>query len=339
MVDVSEIEKRIDRVITSAIPVNTHLGGIDPKDYGQVMEFAKTMATARHSIPQWLRGSVGDCLAICSRALRWGFDPYFVAEKSFLMEGKSGTKVGYESQLIHAIVEALAPLKGRLRHRYEGEDDATVCIVWGTFKGEDSPHEYISVPLGKRIKDIGQSDRGNFRGSPMWLQKPRLQLFYDASRDWARINCPDVLAGVYAREELTEMEPVDVTPKDDLAERLKATRARFAAGERGFDADHVAKTASARSIIEGEINSDPPTEEAVNVDNAERSGDEPGAEGGGGGAASAADDTADQGGGADVRGAGGEDGGEPVGHEAEEAQAGEGDSPDDKPASKKGRRR
>lgn len=319
MVDVSEIERRIDRVVTSAIPVNTHLGGVDPKDYGQVMEFAKTMATAKHSIPQWMRGSPGDCLACCSRALRWGMDPYFVADKSFLMEGKSGTKVGYESQLIHAVVEALAPLKGRLRHRYEGEGDDLVCIVWGTFKGEDTPHEYPSVTLGKRIKDIGKSDRGNFRGSPLWLQKPRLQLFYDASRDWARQNCPDVLAGVYAREELLDMEPVDVTPKNELAERLKATRAMFASGERGFDADHVAKTAAARSIIDGEINSDPPKEEKINGDNAEGSGDESPAEGRGGGAASGADDTADQAGGADVRGAGGEDGREPVGHEAEEA--------------------
>jgi len=339
MVDVSEVEKRIDRVITSAIPVNKNLGGIDPENWGQVMEFAKTMATARHSIPQWLRGSVGDCLAICSRSMRWGMDPYFVAEKTYLMEGKGGTKIGYESQLIHAVVEALAPIKGRLRHEITGEGDERRCEVWATFKTEDSPHRFKSETLGKRIKDIGTNDRGNFRGSPLWLTKPDVQLFYDASRDWARINCPDVLAGVYSRDELIDMEPVEVTPKDDLAERLKATRARFAAGERGFDADHVAKTASARSIIEGEINSDPPTEEAVNVDNAERSGDEPGAEGGGGSAASAADDTADQGGGADVRSAGGEDGGEPVGHEAEEAQASEGDPADDKPAPKKGRRR
>jgi hypothetical protein len=215
------------------------------------------MATCRAGIPQWLRGSIGDCLMICTRALRWGMDPFFVAEKSFAMQNKSGeVRVGWESQLVHAVIESLAPLKGRLRHEFRGEGDNTVCVVYGTFKGEDRPHEYVSEPLGKRIKDIGRSDKGNFRGSPLWLQKPRVQLFYDASRDWARINCPDVLAGVYTKDELPDHEPVDVTPKlEGLAQRLKDAKAAGARG--GFDADYVAREAAERSsIIEGEVDSD-----------------------------------------------------------------------------------
>jgi len=278
--DVAEIEKRIDRAITSTIPVNTNLGGIDPKDYGQVMEFAKTMSTCKAGIPQWLRGSPGDCLMICSRAMRWGMDPYFVAEKSYLMVNQrtNESRVAWESQLIHAVIEALAPLKGRLRHRYEGEGDDTICIVWGTFKGEDTPHEYTSVPLGKRVKDIGRSEKGNFRGSPLWLQKPRVQLFYDACRDWARINCPDVLAGVYTQDELVDMEPVDVTPSSnkvtELANRLRdANKTHAAGGGRGFDAEHVNREASARnSIIEGEIISDVAEQKEAKD---ERSNDEP----------------------------------------------------------------
>lgn len=279
MVDVSLIEARIDRAITAGIPISTSLGGIDVKDYGQFMELAKTMATAKHSIPQWLRGSPGDCLMIWQRAHRWGMDPYFVAEKSYLMiNPRTGeSKVGWESQLIHAVIEAMAPLKGRLRHRYEGEGDNIVCIVSATFKGEDSPHEYRSEPLGKRIKDIGTSEKGNFRGSPLWKQKPRVQLFYDASRDWARINCPDVLAGVYSQDELADMEPVDVTPTNALppesksaalSKRLRDANAKHATS-RGLDVDHVVRETSKKStIIEGEINSDP-VKEVKNVDSDE----------------------------------------------------------------------
>ena len=261
MVDVSEIERRVDRAVTATIPISVKLGGIDPENYGQVMEFAKAMSTCRAGIPAWLRGSVGDCLMICTRALRWGMDPFFVGEKSFAMQNKSGeVRVGYESQLVHAVIEALAPLKGRLRHEYRGEGDDTVCVVYGTFKGEDKPHEYISEPLGKRIKDIGRSQQGNFRGSPLWLQKPRVQLFYDASRDWARINCPDVLAGVYTRDELPDHEPVDVTPTpgpskaEALAQRLKDAKAKHAE-RKGFDAEHIAREAKASSIVEGEATS------------------------------------------------------------------------------------
>jgi RecT family len=253
MVDISEIERRVDRAVTAAIPVSVKLGGIDPENYGQVMEFAKAMSTCRAGIPAWLRGSIGDCLMICTRALRWGMDPFFVAEKSFAMESKSGeVRVGYESQLVHAVIESLAPIKGRLRHEYRGEGDDTVCVVYGTFKGEDTPHEYISEPLGKRIKDIGRSQQGNFRGSPLWLTKPRVQLFYDASRDWARINCPDVLAGVYTKDELPDHEPVDVTPSKLEALQQKLRNAREATVSRGFTADGA--TNARNSVVEGEAN-------------------------------------------------------------------------------------
>jgi hypothetical protein len=273
MVDVTEIEKRVDRAVTASIPVAVNLGGINPENYGQVMEFAKTMATCRAGIPDWLRTSVGDCLMICTRAMRWGMDPFFVAEKSYLMVGKGGaTKIGYESQLVHAVIESLAPLKNRLRHEIVGDGDDRRCRVWGTFKGEDAPHIFLSEPLGKRIKDIGRSDAGHFRGSPLWLQKPEVQLFYDASRDWARLNCPDVLAGVYTRDELPDMEPVDVTPKpsrtQEMAERLRNAKKASARGDRGFDHAHVEnEVRNGSTVIDESVNHDATTEAVHERDN------------------------------------------------------------------------
>jgi hypothetical protein len=340
MVDVAEIERRVDRAITSAIPISVKLGGIDPENYGQVMEFSKAMATCRAGIPQWLRGSVGDCLMICTRALRWGMDPFFVAEKSYAMQNKSGeVRVGYESQLVHAVIEALAPLKGRLRHRFEGEGDDTVCIVSGTFKGEDAPHEYTSEPLGKRVKDIGRNEKGNFRGSPLWLQKPRVQLFYDASRDWARINCPDVLAGVYTRDELPDHEPVDVTPDsgkktDALMQRLKEGREKHA-DHRGFDAEHVAREATLSSVIEGSTNSG----EAEQGENDERV-NEPDVEGRQADAGDRPDGDRNEDRGEVAVGDDREVGGEPAGQQAEDEDQGKEDTfpPDRTPAKPKGKR-
>jgi hypothetical protein len=280
MIDVSEIEKRVDRAVTAAIPMNVSMGGVQLASYVQMMELAKTMATCRAAIPAWLRASVGDCLSIWQRAARWGLDPYFVAEKSYMMTNRQTgeTKIAFESQLIHAVIESLAPLKGRLRHKIVGTGDERYCEVWGTFKGEDAPHIFKSETLGKRVKDIGKSEKGYFRGSPLWLQKPEVQLFYDASRDWARINCPDVLAGVYTRDELTDHDPVDVTPSpapSTLAERLRAAKDQHA-GDRGFDADHikneVAKNGS--TVIDGSANSDAANEETGNEPDNERDMDQ-----------------------------------------------------------------
>jgi hypothetical protein len=256
MVEIAEIERRIDRAVTATIPIATgSISGFKPENYLHLQEFAKTMATCKASIPAWLRGSIGDCLAITNRATRWGLDPFFVAEQSYMMTNtKTGeVTVGYQSQLIHAIVESLAPLKGRLRHKIIGEGDDRCCKVWGTFEKETEPHEFTSEPLGKRIKDIGRSANGNFRGSPLWLQKPNVQLFYDASRDWARLHCPDVLGGVYSRDELPDHEMVDVTPPPskiaELVQRLKDSNLKDA---KGFDPERVAREMQASETQKGE---------------------------------------------------------------------------------------
>lgn len=253
MIDIDKIEQRIDRAITASMPlVVGNARGLIPQTMGEAMECAKLMSLSGAAVPKYLRGNPGTCLAISLRAYRWQIDPFYVAEKSYLMFNPKTQedKIGYESQLIHTVIETCAPIKGRLRHEILGEGDERCCKVWATFKTETEPHIFTGETLAKRIKDIGVSERGNFKGSPLWHAKPGVQLFYDASRDWARLFCPDVLAGAYARDELADMEPVDVTPKaalDQLAQRLKDAKAGHATS---FDAGEIARAAT--SIIEGD---------------------------------------------------------------------------------------
>lgn len=237
--DIAKIEDRIDRVAASATEVNMDLGGIRLADMGQVMELAKLMSIAKEAVPPHCQGEPGVCLAICSRALRWGMDPFAVAEKSYVVDNRGTKRLAYESQLVHAVIEAHAPLQGRLRRRYEGEGPDRVCIVWGTFKGETEPHEHRSPPL----KDLhpGYKEGTKFvKGSQLWDDKPDVQLFYDTSRDWARLYCPEVLLGVYARDEFPDADPTpagkarDVTPKPaSVKDRLPG------ASKKGFDEDRV----------------------------------------------------------------------------------------------------
>jgi RecT family len=263
MIDVAEIEKRVDRAITQTVPVHRSIAGVSAENLGQLTEMAKLMSVSKTAVPPYLRANPGDCLAIILRALRWQMDPFFVAEKSYAVSKGGVVSVAFESQLIHAVVETLAPLKGRLRHEIIGEGDQRRCKVWGTFKGETKPHEFTSETLGKRIEDIGFREKENldqdgnkttasvFKGSPLWLTKPEVQMFYDASRDWARLYCPAVLGGAYSRDEL-DVEPVDITPKplDDLAQRLRDAKKARVDQERGFDVAHVERVGA--SIIAGD---------------------------------------------------------------------------------------
>ena len=244
MIDVTEIEKRVDKAIAAPVPVNADLGGVRLENLGQVMEFAKLMSLSGVAVPKWLRGNPGGCLAICSRALRWGMDPFAVAEQSYQAIGKGGIEhLGFMSQLIHAVITANAPLKGRLRSEIIGTGDDRRCKVWGTFRGETKPHEYTSETLGKKIAAIGVNDKGELKGSPLWRTDPDVQLTYSAVRQWCRLHSSETILGVYAPDEL-ESEPVDDVVSS-LSQRLRDAK-MASVGARGFDVAHVA------SVIEGE---------------------------------------------------------------------------------------
>lgn len=209
------IESSIDRTRANAMTIAG--GTVACKDMGDVMEFAKLMSVSGQAIPPHLRGQPGFCLAICIQAMEWRFSPFSVANKSYVVNDR----VSYESQLIHAVIEQRAPIIGRLRHSFSGKDSTRRCKVWAFVEGEEGPLEYESPEI-QTIK---------IKNSPLWLSKPDLQLYYNASRDWARVYFPDVILGVYSED---EMEDIKVD-KVEAAKRIVARRNEADAEESDFD--------------------------------------------------------------------------------------------------------
>ncbi len=239
------VEGRIERAVndkTSSVAVKGAMGSIALDDMVKVIEAAKLMSAAGPMLPPWLQGNVGGCWAIIIRAMELGFcSPLTLANWTYVADNRGVQTLGYESQFYHAIVEAKAPIKDRLVARYEGSGDETVCIVSATFRGETVPREWppkevrSQFTLGKLRPP--KNEYGKIKGSPLWERKAPLQLFYDMSRDWARVYCPDILGGVYAADEVAEIEPRastvrDVSPK--LTERLRGLDGEGFAGERSI---------------------------------------------------------------------------------------------------------
>ena len=311
MVEVSEIEKKIDRAIAAPIVINAELGGIALETMGQMMEFAKLMSVSGSAVPKYLRGNPGGCLAICSRALRWHMDPFAVAEKSYQVINKGEERIAFEAQLVHAVITALAPLKARLRYEIVGTDDERRCKVWGTFKGEHEPHVYTSETLGKIKANRPKRREGDgYGGSPLWDSTPEVQLAYSAVRQWCRLFSSETLLGVYSRDELEDDGPVDVTPITSLANRLRDAKKAHAGEGRGFDAAHVAQAGA--SVIEGEATN--PADKEANDDGEQQRGvDEPHGDGRADQPEHRGDDTHDEGGRGQAGGSDQEVRGEPAG--------------------------
>jgi hypothetical protein len=246
--DLERIEEKIDRAEAGSIQINTEIGGgLKLQSMAEAFELSKLMSLSGAAVPKFLRGNPGGCLAIILRALRWGFDPFFVAEKSYLVNNKGEEKIAFEAQILHAVIEAHAPVVGRLRCRYAGEGDERTCTIYGQPKAEVDPLEYTTPTLGKLKAARGVNDYGKLKGSPLYENDPDQQLWYFGVRSWARKYYPDILGGVYTPGELGGDAAKDVTERPSLKDRLRAKRHATGEAKRGFDAENTERAITAAS--------------------------------------------------------------------------------------------
>jgi hypothetical protein len=248
-------EGKIEKVMTdrtAMVQLSEVYGGLHFENALQMADTAKLMATAGDMLPPWLQGNVGGCWGILLLADELRVSPLRLAAMTYLVENKGVRQVAFMSNYYHSIIEARAPIKGRLQVRYEGEGDARKCFVSATFKGETAPREWPPKDSGEQYTlgklRPGLNDRGSRKGSPLWDTKPDLQMFYAISRDWARVFCPDIIAGIYARDELPdaidvtpERQARDVTPK--LRERLRGPVGEGLGPDMAADIDAALKSA------------------------------------------------------------------------------------------------
>ncbi|MEM1040832.1 MAG: recombinase RecT [Pseudomonadota bacterium] len=226
------VERYDGGISTTAVGISAGPAGskLAPANLAEVVKFAQLMSEGGVAIPGHLRGQAGACMAITIQAMEWEMSPFAVASKSYVVNDK----IAYEAQLIAAVVNTRSGIKGRLRYRYEGEGDDLVCFCEGDIDGETLPYE--SPPKGTIHP----------QNSPLWKTDPRQQLGYYSARAWARRHTPEVLLGVYDREEAQNFhgpdQAKDVTPeKPKLNDRVNAqSNADAAAPREGFSAGFVA---------------------------------------------------------------------------------------------------
>lgn len=209
---------------------------LDSSSFDSMMRVAEVMATGRSTIPAHLRGNVGDCMAVIMQSMQWQMNPFAVAQKTHLSQ--SGA-LGYEAQLISAVITNRAPIKGRPDYEYIGDwskvlgkceerksdkggkyyvatytkadEEGLGVIVRATFIGEDKPRE-VTVMMSQAYP----------RFSTQWATDPQQQISYLAIRKWGRRYTPDVLLGVYTPDELVDgPREVDITPAGEYQEQSK----------------------------------------------------------------------------------------------------------------------
>lgn len=211
-----------DIAITSqpGATVGTAAAIFSPEGMDRLVRFATLMADSKATVPQHLAGKPADCLAVTMQAAQWGMNPFAVAQKTHVVNGT----LGYEAQLVNAVVSSSNLLSTRLNYRWDGD--------WSKVNGKSDKSPSLTVTVSAVLKGetepreltISMAQAG-VRNSPLWEQDPRQQLAYLCVKRWARLHAPDVLLGVYTPDELQEATPRverDITPPAATAQGMNS---------------------------------------------------------------------------------------------------------------------
>lgn len=160
-----------------------------------LMTFAEMMSKAIVTVPKHLHGKPADCMAITLQAMRWQMDPFVVSSKTHVVNGN----LGYEAQLVIAVLKNSGAVKGRPHYEYRGDGPALECRAGFIPAGESDVvwTEWLSI------------SKITVKNSPLWKTNEKQQFGYLQARNWARLYAPDALLGIYTTDELGDAPPAE----------------------------------------------------------------------------------------------------------------------------------
>ena len=198
------------------------LGAYQLADLGQAIRFADVMSRAGEFLPEHLRRKPALCLAVVTRAVHWGFDPFALAQETY--QAKAGGVIGYQAKVFSAVLRKNGVA---LRYRYEGTvtmQDTPARSARGnqvaprTATGDRRCTAFLVEDGEELAYTTPTLDAISVKNSPLWHHDPDQQLAYYAVRGWARRYRADLMMGAYAEEEVGEMPGLrDVTPQTGFA--------------------------------------------------------------------------------------------------------------------------
>ncbi|EMA5186439.1 recombinase RecT [Salmonella enterica] len=261
---------------------------------GQLTAFANLMADSQVTVPAHLAGKPADCMAIVMQAMQWGMNPYAVAQKTHLVNGV----LGYEAQLVNAVIASSSAIHGRFHYRYGGDWERCTRTkeITRDKNGKNGKYTVTERVRGWTDEDeiglfvqVGAILRGESeitwgeplylsgvvtRNSPLWVSNPKQQIAYLGVKYWARLYCPEVILGVYSPDEIEEREekiisPVqsaqNITMQDITADTPQTSSTQIAGADTDAVADEFrtrinsAETLEDATAVGNDINSAKPT--------------------------------------------------------------------------------
>lgn len=141
-----------------------------------------------------------NCFLIVNQSVRWGLDPFAVAQSTSVVRGK----LCYEGKLVAGVISAKLGIDLDYDFNDKGGDDLEVTVT-GVVGGRSKVVKG-TVKEWKTTGDGSPWGKGN--------ESNKRMLRYRGAREWARAYTPALMLGVYTQDEMLDAadRARDITP-------------------------------------------------------------------------------------------------------------------------------
>lgn len=146
-------------------------------------------------VPPHYRENPSNVLLALNMAVRLNIEPFMFMQKTTVINDK----LGFEAQLIIAIVNSQKPFSSRIKFSYEGTPGTLdfKCTAWAIDKDGERVEYPLTVGQAKKIGKASKNDN--------WDNTPELMLAYRSATYLVRVNCPEILMGMATIDELIDV--------------------------------------------------------------------------------------------------------------------------------------
>ena len=191
------------------------------------MDYIKTAQFLSQSqmIPANFRGKPADILLAFNISNNVGFDPFTVMQNMDVIQGKPS----WSSKILIALINSCGRYTS-LKYKFGNDPKlgGMTCYAYATEKatGEEIIGPTISM---KMAQDEGWLTKNGSK----WKTMPEVMIRYRAASFFARLNCPEVLFGMYTSDEQYEISGGDTNgvPSPDGTDYLDLTSQEPATSE------------------------------------------------------------------------------------------------------------
>lgn len=177
----------------------------DVQSFNTALRMSQCLASST-VVPKEYQGNVGNCMIAIEMASRINTSPMMVMQNLYIVNGRPA----WSSQWIIAMINSSRRYKTELQFEFGNakEDGGLSCRAWA----EDYSGHRVYGP--KITMTMANSEGWTSKSGSKWKTMPDVMIQYRAASFFGRMNCPDMIMGIYSSDEVLDMGEI---PADGFA--------------------------------------------------------------------------------------------------------------------------